>query len=88
MDRIAAAVNKIPMTPSTAAGYPGLVPGTMLNSETTIALLNASRAAAARTRWMAGGPAASPRPVPTDRATNSRPVSEPAVAAIAANRSR
>ena len=44
-----AAVNKIPMTPSTTAGYPGLVPGTRLNSETAIALVNASKAAAART---------------------------------------
>ena len=60
----------------------------MLNSETTIALLNARRAAAARTCWMAGGPATGPRPGPTYRATNSRPVSEPAVAAIAANNSR
>ena len=48
MDRIAAAVNRIPMTPSTTAGYPLLVSGTRLKSDTASALLNASRAAAAR----------------------------------------
>jgi hypothetical protein len=88
MDRIAAAVNKIPMTPSVTAGYPGLVPGTMLNSETAIALVNARRAAADRTCRMAIGLEAAPRLGVTDRATNSRPVSEPAVAATAVNRSR
>ena len=49
MVRIPAAVNKSPMTPSAAAGYPGLVSGTRLNSETAMAFVNASKAAAART---------------------------------------
>jgi len=52
LDRIVrthAAVNKSPMTPSATAGYPGLVLGTRLNSETAMTFVNASKAEAART---------------------------------------
>ena len=49
IDRTPAAVNKIPITPSIRRRAPGLVPGTRLNSETAIAFVNASKAAATRT---------------------------------------
>jgi len=55
MDRSPAAVNKIPMTDVTRAGYPALLPGTRPNSETASTFVNASRDAAARTSLMTDG---------------------------------
>jgi hypothetical protein len=88
MDRIAAAVNRIPMTPSVTAGCPALVSGARLNSETASALTNASRAAAARTCWMTSGPEIRFCRGATEMATNSRPVRALAEVATATKRSR
>ena len=54
-DRVAAALKKTPITPTTTAAYPTWVPGTRLNSETAKALPNARSAAEARTCWRTSG---------------------------------
>jgi hypothetical protein len=87
-DRVAAALKKTPITPTTTAGYPTLVPGTRLNSETANALVNARRAAEARTSWRTSEREFGVRRSATVMTTNKRPVSAAADVAIAANRSR
>ena len=82
-ERIPAALNAMPMTPTTTAGYPTLVPGTRPNNETASALVNDSSAAAARTSWPTSGSDFVVRLSPMVRATNKRPVSAPAEVAIA-----
>ncbi len=88
IERTAAALNAIPMTPSTTDGMPALVFGTRPNSETASALLNVSSAAEVRTCRMTAGPSSVPRRGVTDSATNSRPVSVAAEPAIATKSSR
>lgn len=87
-DRVAAALKKTPITPTTTAGYPTWVPGTRLNSETADALPNARSAAEARTCWRTSGREFGVRRSATVMTTNKRPVSAAAEVAIAANRSR
>ena len=73
---------------STVAGYPTLFPGTRPNSETASALVKAKMELAARTCWMTTGRSGVLWRGATDMATNKRPVTAAAEAAIAANRSR
>jgi hypothetical protein len=65
-----------------------LVFGTRPKSETASALLNASSAAAARTCWITCRREVLTGRGATDSATKSKPVSAPALPAIATKRSR
>ena len=88
MDRVPAAVKRIPMTDTTVAGYPTGSLGTRPNSETASALVNARIDEAARTCRITGAWSVGRWRGATDMATNNRPVSEAAEAAIAVNSSR
>ena len=88
MDRTLAAVNRMPIVPTTRAAYPALCPGTRANNETERELLNATSAEAARICWITAGRPAAPSRGPTEMATNSSPIRPAAQVATTVNSSR
>ena len=82
-ERTEAVRNTSPRIATTSAAQPTLSPGINANSDTASALVNATSAADARTRWTCMSSLLASRSCDTEIATNKSPINAPATPALA-----